>query len=162
MNNQELLFIGWIGKISRKKRVVFLNLAGNVFWKPEKNNCIFIRDTRYFIESYGLSNKGFSLKLSGVNDLDALFGMVGAEVFAAKADFSVESYSSGSLIGCEVRTLKGDLTGCISEVFKTPAGSILEVSLGSKICLIPFKKEFIKHIDTGSKKIVIDPVDGMV
>jgi 16S rRNA processing protein RimM len=162
LNKQELLFIGRISKISKKKLVVFLELAQNVFWKPEKNKQIYLGEAAYLVENFGLCNYGFSIKLKGVDDLDALFGLVGAEVFAPADEFYVTSYSREALIGCEVLSTKGELLGRVTDIYKTPPGSILEVTLGSKNSLIPFKKEFVRELDEKSKKIVVELIEGMI
>jgi len=66
------------------------------------------------------------------------------------------------LIGCRVATKTGETLGVVSDVEGTMAGSRLVVDGEEGEVLIPLAAEICTTIDPASKRIVIDPPDGLI
>lgn len=74
-----------------------------------------------------------------------------------------DHYFIFDLIGCEAFNSSGLSLGTITDVIQGPANDVyvLEDSLG-KEHLIPAVRQFVKEIDVDSKKMIIDPIEGMI
>ena len=66
------------------------------------------------------------------------------------------------LIGCRVATKTGETVGVVSDVEGTMAGSRLVVDGEEGEVLIPLAAEICTTIDPASKRIVIDPPEGLI
>ena len=66
------------------------------------------------------------------------------------------------LIGCRVATTRGETIGIVSDVEGTMSGSRLVVEGPDGEVLIPLAAEICTTIDPASKRIVIDPPDGLI
>lgn len=72
-----------------------------------------------------------------------------------------EFYDS-QLIGCQVFTMTDELVGAVIEVLHLPSQDLLAVESAGQEVLIPFVSDIVPSVDTVSKKIVIDPPDGLL
>ena len=103
--------------------------------------------------------------LNGVetmNDAEALAGhelRVPVDRLAALPD---GVFYRHDLIGCRVATTRGEAIGIVSDVEGTMSGSRLVVEGPDGEVLIPLAAEICTTIDPASKRIVIDPPDGLI
>jgi 16S rRNA processing protein RimM len=70
-------------------------------------------------------------------------------------------YHFQQLIGSEVFLKSGDLVGVVDEIVKLPGQDLLSVNKDGKEVLIPMVKQIIVSIDIKTKKIVVDPPEGL-
>jgi 16S rRNA processing protein RimM len=56
----------------------------------------------------------------------------------------------------------GSLVGRVREVFDTEPAHLLEVKGVDGVHLIPFTEQVVKEVDAGSRRIVIDPPEGLL
>ena len=75
-----------------------------------------------------------------------------------------DRYFIFDLIGCEVFDMANKSIGHIVDVILNMGNDVYVIKnhKGDKEYLIPAVKEFIKTIDIDKKKIVIDPIEGMI
>ena len=71
-------------------------------------------------------------------------------------------YYHHQLIGCAVDTIRGERVGEVVRVEGGAAGSLLEVDGPRGQVLIPLVTEICVEIDVGTKRIRIDPPDGLL
>ena len=56
----------------------------------------------------------------------------------------------------------GDLVGEVSEIVKLPGQDLLSVNKDGKEILIPMVKQIIVSIDVETKRIVVNPPEGLL
>lgn len=68
------------------------------------------------------------------------------------------------LLECEVVDLAGKTLGYISDVLEFASNDVYTVrdNKNNKEYLIPAVKEFIKEVNISEKRIIIDPIEGMI
>ena len=67
------------------------------------------------------------------------------------------------IIGCTVVTLDGTEIGKVTEIFETGANDVWTVTPEKgKPHYIPYIDDVVKEIDIDNKKIVIDPIEGLL
>lgn len=68
------------------------------------------------------------------------------------------------IIDCLVFDLKGEKIGVVTQVMQSASNDVYIVkdNVKDKEYMIPAVKEFVVNIDIHNKKIVIDPIEGMI
>ncbi|MDX9917810.1 MAG: ribosome maturation factor RimM [Gudongella sp.] len=67
------------------------------------------------------------------------------------------------LIGCAVFDTDNNLLGELSDILQGPANDVYVVKQSdTKEFMVPAVSEFIKEIDVKNKKIIVDPIEGMI
>jgi 16S rRNA processing protein RimM len=67
------------------------------------------------------------------------------------------------IVGCEVRTVDGDVIGNVTEVLTPGANDVWVVeSSDRKEVYIPYIEDVVKSVDTDKKLIIIEPMDGLL
>lgn len=67
------------------------------------------------------------------------------------------------IVGCDVYTVSDDMIGVITHILETGANDVWEVqSPEGKEILIPFIKDVVKKVDVKAKKVIIDPMEGLL
>ena len=89
----------------------------------------------------------------------------GYEIQAEK-DYSTlakDSYYYDDLVGCQIVDDNDQVLGTVSQVEEFPAQLTLRVKRKDQSdFLVPFVKAFMKHVDIGKKKIVINVIGGLL
>ena len=86
--------------------------------------------------------------------------MISAEVDITS--LSPGEYHYQQLLGCQVFLQSDELIGEVDEIVKLPSQDLLSVANNGKKVLIPMVKKIIISIDILTKKIVIDPPEGLL
>ena len=86
--------------------------------------------------------------------------MISAEVDITS--LSPGEYHYQQLLGCQVFLQSDELIGEVDEIVKLPSQDLLSVAKNGKKVLIPMVKKIIISIDILTKKIVIDPPEGLL
>jgi 16S rRNA processing protein RimM len=103
--------------------------------------------------------------LQGVADADAAQALRGAIAMAPAGDLPAlgpREFYYRDLIGCEVLTTGGRLLGTIAEVFSAGASEVLVVRDGERELLVPAIEDVIKSMDLKERRVVIEPVPGLL
>ena len=71
-------------------------------------------------------------------------------------------YFHDQIVGLQVETVKGEKVGEVVRVLDGPANDVYVCRQGDKEYMIPAVDVFVKSIDLKAKKMVIDPIPGML
>ena len=66
------------------------------------------------------------------------------------------------IIGCRVEDQKGRILGKITDILETGANNVYEVSDGSSVFLVPDVPHVVVEINVETKRMVIDPLPGLI
>ena len=67
-----------------------------------------------------------------------------------------------NIIGCRVEDQKGRILGKITEILETGANNVYEVSDGSSVFLVPDVPHVVLEMNVETKRMVIDPLPGLI
>ncbi len=73
-----------------------------------------------------------------------------------------DEYYDSNLMGCEVRTVSGELIGNVTDVLHLPSQEVLVVGRESMEYLIPFVESIVPTIDIEAKLITVNPPEGLL
>src|SRR5690606_37503168 len=81
-----------------------------------------------------------------------------------KVDLPEDHFFIFDIIDCVVFDTKGDKIGTVVDVIQSASNDVYVVKdyERNKEYLIPAVKEFFINIDISNKKIIIDPIEGMI
>jgi len=117
------------------------------------------------VEDVRIDDRRVLVKLASVDDRTNAEMFRGRLVFVRESDAAPPpegGYFIHDLIGCQVRTTKGDVVGTLGDVMETPAQDLWVVTSGEKVHHIPAVKKFILSVDVERKEIVVDLPDGLI
>jgi 16S rRNA processing protein RimM len=66
------------------------------------------------------------------------------------------------LDGFSVRLADGTPLGLVTAVYELPAGLMIEVQGPKREFLLPYKKEFVQHVDRAGRRLVVSPPEGLI
>ncbi len=67
------------------------------------------------------------------------------------------------IIGCTVVDLEGTVIGEVTEIMATGANDVWEVKPSEgKMHYIPYIEDVVKEVDVENKKVIIDPLEGLL
>jgi len=102
----------------------------------------------------------YRVHLKGINSRNDAEDMVGENLYISEEDLpqlDQGEFYIYQLIGLDVISTEGNLVGRVKELLETGGVDVLVVSrYGHKDLLIPFAKEYVKQVDMGQGKIVVD------
>ncbi|MFL5496194.1 MAG: ribosome maturation factor RimM [Gemmatimonadales bacterium] len=105
------------------------------------------------------------IKFQGADERDALdpwrglFLAVPADELAPPEGDEVYLHE---LEGFSVRLPDETPLGLVSAVYELPAGLMIEVQGPRREFLLPYKKEFVRQVDRGARRLVVTPPDGLL
>ena len=67
-----------------------------------------------------------------------------------------------NIIGCRVEDQKGRILGKITDIMETGANNVYEVSNGSSVFLVPDVPHVVLEMNVETKRMVIDPLPGLI
>lgn len=118
------------------------------------------------LESYWFQNDRMVLKFAGFDSVEAAQTLVGYEFGVAEADrvqLPENEFYDWELAGCQVETKGGTPIGSVREVMRTGGVDLIVVeSDEGREYLIPMAESIVVNIDTASRKILIDPPEGLL
>jgi 16S rRNA processing protein RimM len=161
-----------IGKISRVRGVrgemVVVPLTDDTqrFLKLEKVTVTGDENSQQFFVERVREFKGkVLLKLKLVDSPEQAKKLVGA-FLEIESDQLVRlpegSYFIFDIIGLEVLTTKGERIGTVKDVISLPANDLYLVEGDEKLHHIPATKEVVQEIDLKEKKMIIEPIEGLL
>lgn len=117
------------------------------------------------IESVRFQHKWVLLKFSGVETRESAELFRGSFLYVHREeieDFSEHEYPLLSIDGYMVETLSGGKIGVVESILIGNFQHVIMIKKGKKEVLIPWVKEFVKEIDTKSKKVIVNPIEGLL
>ena len=124
------------------------------------------RSTLYRLNSAQASGHGrYRVKLEGVTDIDHAARLRGAIVMVAADSLQPTTgreFYFFQAMGCTVVTTKGLPVGIIEEVFSNGANEVWVVRGPLAEHLVPVIEDVVKEIDLAARRMVIEPVPGLL
>jgi 16S rRNA processing protein RimM len=117
------------------------------------------------IEDFKFHKSFVLLKVNNISTRKQALQLKGSDVIIDKKvlkELSDEEYYWFDLEGLEVYTKDGDFIGTIKEIFSTGSNDVYVVRKGKKEHLIPGIKDIVLSIDKESRKMVINPIEGLL
>jgi len=103
--------------------------------------------------------------LEGCDSMNAAEALKGREVCVREADLPAigpDEIYHYELIGMTVITTTGADIGIVTEVMSTPSNDICVVRGAEREYLIPLVASVVKEIDREGRRLIIDPVPGLL
>ena len=125
---------------------------------------LYIGGNEYEVESARVHKGQALVKFFDIDSIDHAEALVGQFVYIDKSDIELEDgrYFIEDIKGCEVFDIdSGECYGKVTNVIKTGANDVYEVSDGERELLVPKIDDVVKQIDIENKKIVIKPLKGL-
>lgn len=119
---------------------------------PQKVSKVQITDRFIYIQFDGLNN------INDVEKFKTYYIYVSDE---DRVELEEGEYFISDIIGCKVYKTDETFVGEVVDLIENPANDVYVIK-GEKEYLIPQVSEFVKDIDIESKKIIIDPIEGML
>jgi len=116
------------------------------------------------IRSVRLHHAGWIMSLAGIEDRETAQAYKGAEVLLDESDvkpLAEGEYFMDDLVGCQVIGPQGQTLGEVTGVIETGANDVLTVATGEGETLVPMTEEVIREINTGARRIRIEPLPGL-
>ncbi len=107
----------------------------------------------------------FLLKLRGIERIEDAQRWVGAMLSVAEKvlePLEAGQYYHYQVIGFEVFHKDGTRLGTIESLLGTAGGDILVIKDGEKEYLIPAVKEMVEKVDFETRKVIVDPPEGLL
>jgi 16S rRNA processing protein RimM len=126
--------------------------------------------TTYSITLSGPIKHGFAARLSGVATKEQADALSGTRLYTGRdrlPSLPDDEYYYTDLIGLDVLDTGGAQIGQVKAVQNHGAGDLLEVQTSSSATssgtvLIPFTQIVVPTVDLASRRIIIDPPDGLL
>lgn len=120
---------------------------------------------RLVIATVRFQNERPVVGFEGVDDMNQASALAGTELRVPVdwlAPLPPETFYRHDLVGCAVDTTDGSHVGQVTDVEGSLAGSRLVVSTQRGDVLVPLAAEICRSIDLASKRIVIEPPEGLL
>ena len=137
----------------------FLDLRELILKGPD------ITDLRYGIEKVRIHKRHALVKFREVTDRTQAEKLQGAYVRLVGNDKTITEEArteNEKLIGLVVSTTSGECLGVLEEVIQTGANDVYGVRDGEKSILIPAISDVIVEIDLEGRRMVVDPLPGLL
>ncbi len=127
---------------------------------------VLIDGEEYEIQKSSLHKNAVLLKLKGIdhiNDAENYRNKVLTIPREELGELPEGTYYICDLLGCSVETVDGRLLGKICDIIKTGSNDVYVVEdITKKQVLIPVIDEVIKSVSIDEKRIVIEPLKGLI
>lgn len=98
-----------------------------------------------------------------INDIEHMKGSVLYIKKEQLTELNEGEYYYYEIIGCMVETLDGELIGEIDHILAPGANDVWVVKTAQgKEILIPYIDHVVKNVDISAKKVIIDPMEGLL
>jgi len=117
------------------------------------------------IDTIELKNGKYLIKFMNINTKDEAQQMINARILIAEdmlPPLEEDEYYPVQLIEYEVITKEGEVIGNVADILSTAAQEILIIPKEDKEIMIPFCDPFIEKVDNNNKKIIINPIEGLL
>lgn len=116
------------------------------------------------IKSYRTHKNFHMVSFEGLNNINDVEKYKGLDVFQDIENEDIvldeHEYFYSDIIGCTVYDGAREI-GTVKEIFETGANDVWVVQ-GEKEYLIPYIEDVVKSIDIDHKKIIIEPIEGLL
>ena len=114
---------------------------------------------------FKLAKKGWSILFEGVSTRDAAEKIKGCRLLLPDKQLKPlekNEFFVHELIGCRVQDMNGCFIGNVTNYLVTPANNVFEVKNGKKEFLIPDIPHVVLKLNIKTKRMIIDPIPGLI
>jgi len=135
--------------------------VGNKLYIKKNNNLIEIE-----INSHRVHKDYDLITFNNLKNINDVIEYVGSEIYVDVEnlnELAENEYYYDDLIGLDVYSLNNEKLGVVKDLLEVPQGLILLIEkLDKKEALVPFVEEYVIKIDKNEKKILINPIEGLL
>ena len=105
------------------------------------------------------------LKLAGIESRTRAQELVGCTISLSEdalPPLGPDEFYYYEIVGFRVHTTAGAVIGVIDQVFDTGSNDVWVVRAGPREHLIPVIKDVVKHIDRQGRRVIIEPLQGLL
>ncbi|WP_427338594.1 ribosome maturation factor RimM [Caloranaerobacter sp. DY30410] len=131
----------------------------------EELEYVYIEKRKIEIEDVWYKKNFVMLKFKGFDNINDVLCFKGKYVYIDKEnaiELPEDTYFIFQIIGLNVYLKDGKFLGKIKDIIQTGSNDVYVVRDNSREYLIPAIKEVIKEINLDDKKMIIDPLEGMI
>lgn len=165
----EYFKIGQIVKVQGLKGDMRVYPLTNYKERFEEIDWVYISDdteTKYEIEKVRYKGNVVILKIKGIdtiNDAEKLIKKYLKIPRENARELEDDEYFISDLIGIKAYTVDGEYVGVLNDVLQTGANDVYLIKNDeNKEILIPAIKKFVPELSIEDKKMIIDPIEGMM
>ena len=125
----------------------------------KKNNCLYINDTEYTINTYRKHKMFDMVTLNNINSIEDALNIKGSSVYIDRNNYIFSGYLDEDLIGLDVYD-KDVYKGKIVDIYKTNNSDLLVIE-GNNRHMVPNINNFIEKVDLEDKKVYIKYIKGL-
>jgi 16S rRNA processing protein RimM len=122
--------------------------------------------SEYEIRKARPHKKWVILRLCGIDSREQAAKLKDMNVYVERDELgqlAEDTYYEADLHGMEVYNPDNELIGVISDILKTPANDVYQISAeGGREFLVPAIKDVVKQVDVAANRMVIDPIHGLI
>ncbi len=124
------------------------------------------REEKYYIDKARYQNNMVILKIKGIDTIEKAEGLRGLNLYIDEGnirELDEDEYMIADLIGLDVYLMSGAFFGKLENVLQYSANDIYVIrSEEGKEYLVPAIKEFVPVIDIDNRKIIVEPIRGLL
>ncbi len=144
---------GYIGLYAEEADLVYFS----------KDNTVFISDRPYVVRAIRRADKGFHLKLDGVDTREGAEAIRGNDVVVTeRRSLEEDEFWPDELAGLVVVDEHGREIGVVRELAPGTAQDRLVVEVDGAVYEIPFVKDLVPDVDLDGGRVEIRPIPGLV
>lgn len=133
----------------------------------EELSTVYIEDAEkeFKIENVWYKKNFVILKFKNFDNINDVLNLKNKFILIHEDDaiqLEEDTYFIFQLIGIKVYTVEGIKLGEVTDVLQPGANDVYVVKEGRKEYLIPAIKNVIKEVDIENKKMIIDPIEGLI
>ena len=131
----------------------------------EKGSILYVGEAKeqIIVDNYRVQKNMVLLSFNGITNINDVLKYVNQMLYVDIDEVRDEDeIYYDDLIDCIV-LVDEQVIGVVTDVIEVPQGEILQIKKqNGKNVLVPFVDEFIVNVDIENKKIVIDPIEGLI
>ena len=168
MKKKELVHVGTFGQPQGLKGDIKINIFTSSFESFKMLKNFFMEDGKssWIFKSLRKIGKKNIGSIEGCEDRDAALEFKGRHIFAFRKNFpktNNDEYYVMDLIDCEVINVKQESLGKVIDIKNFGAGDLMEIiNNGKKTIYIPMNEDNLINVDIDKKKILVNPIKGLL
>jgi 16S rRNA processing protein RimM len=123
-------------------------------------------DTKlYQVVAFKRHGRGYNLTVSGVDTREQARALVGSYVSIPEEELEQlpqGTYYGFQVVGSTAVFPDGEKIGEIKDILELPGNDVLVIDRKGEEVLVPLVEAFVKEIDVKEKRVVIEPVKGLI
>ncbi len=166
MNQEKKICVGAIaGAFGVKGEVRLKSFCAQAEDLAKYSPLVDDKGATYTLKSVRPIKGGFAGRIAEIPTREDAEALRSTRLYALRAQFpelEEDEYYQSDLIGMDVFDGNGEKLGKVKAIQNYGAGDLIEIHYKSKTALIPFAKTIVPTVDLASRKIIIDPPEGLL